>query len=146
LDTVAMDGVVVIGEGEKDHAPMLYNGEAIGNGEPPSVDIAVDPLEGTRLTALGQPNAISVVALAERGTLFFPGAAVYMDKIAGGPDVADAIDITAPPGENIHRVAKAKGIAPEEVSVVVLDRDRHKQLIADLRESGARVNLITDGD
>jgi len=146
LDTVSMDGVVVIGEGEKDRAPMLYNGEAIGNGQPPSVDIAVDPLEGTRLTALGQPNAISVVALSERGTLFFPGAAVYMDKIAGGPEVADAIDITAPPAENVSRVAKAKGITPEEVSVVVLDRDRHKQLIADLREAGARVNLITDGD
>ena len=135
LDTVSMDGVVVIGEGEKDRAPMLYNGEAIGNGQPPSVDIAVDPLEGTRLTALGQPNAISVVALSERGTLFFPGAAVYMDKIAGGPEVADAIDITAPPAENVSRVAKAKGITPEEVSVV-----------ADLREAGARVNLITDGD
>jgi fructose-1,6-bisphosphatase II len=146
LDTVSMDGVVVIGEGEKDRAPMLYNGEAIGNGQPPSVDIAVDPLEGTRLTAFGQPNAISVVALSERGTLFFPGAAVYMDKIAGGPEVADAIDITAPPAENVSRVAKAKGITPEEVSVVVLDRDRHKQLIADLREAGARVNLITDGD
>jgi len=146
LDTVPMDGVVVIGEGEKDKAPMLYNGEQIGNGEPPKVDIAVDPLEGTRLTALGMPNAIAVIALAERGTMFFPGAAVYMDKIAGGPEVADAIDITAPPGENVRRVAKARGIPPEEVSVVVLDRDRHRQLIADLRESGARVMLITDGD
>jgi fructose-1,6-bisphosphatase II len=141
-----MDGVVVIGEGEKDKAPMLYNGEQIGNGEPPKVDIAVDPLEGTRLTALGMPNAIAVIALAERGTMFFPGAAVYMDKIAGGPEVAEAIDITAPPGENVRRVAKARGIPPEEVSVVVLDRDRHRQLIADLRESGARVMLITDGD
>ena len=146
LDTVPMDGVVVIGEGEKDKAPMLYNGEQIGNGVPPKVDIAVDPLEGTRLTALGMPNAIAVIALAERGTMFFPGAAVYMDKIAGGPEVADAIDITAPPGENVRRVAKARGIPPEEVSVVVLDRDRHRQLIADLRESGARVMLITDGD
>src|SRR5438132_10136554 len=146
LDSVQMDGVVVIGEGEKDKAPMLYNGEAIGNGQPPQVDIAVDPLEGTRLTALGMPNAISVIALAERGTMFFPGAAVYMDKIAGGPEVADAIDITAPPAENVRRVAKAKGIAPDEVSVVVLDRDRHKQLIEDLREAGARVHLITDGD
>src|SRR5262245_20344045 len=145
LDSVQMDGVVVIGEGEKDKAPMLYNGEAIGNGQPPQVDIAVDPLEGTRLTALGMPNAISVIALAERGTMFFPGAAVYMDKIAGGPEVADAIDITAPPGENVRRVAKARGISPEEVSVVVLDRDRHLQLIADLRGSGARVLLITDG-
>src|SRR5881396_1617277 len=146
LDTVSMDGVVVIGEGEKDHAPMLYNGEAIGNGQPPSVDIAVDPLEGTRLTALGQPNAISVVALCERGTMFFPGAAVYMDKIAGGPEVAGVIDITAPPGENVRRVAKAKGIRPEDVAVVVLDRERHEQLIRDLREANAKVLLITDGD
>lgn len=146
LDTVPMDGVVVIGEGEKDKAPMLYNGERIGNGQPPQVDIAVDPLEGTRLTALGMPNAIAVIALAERGTMFFPGAAVYMDKIAGGPDVAEAIDITAPPAENVTRVARAKGITPEEVSVVVLDRDRHQRLVADLREVGARVMLITDGD
>jgi fructose-1,6-bisphosphatase II len=146
LDTVPMDGVVVIGEGEKDKAPMLYNGEQIGNGQPPAVDIAVDPLEGTRLTALGMPNAISVIAMAERGSMFFPGPAVYMDKIAGGPEVAEAIDITAPPAENVRRAAKAKGIPPEEVSVVVLDRDRHRQLIADLRGAGARVMLITDGD
>jgi len=146
LDTVPMDGVVVIGEGEKDKAPMLYNGEQIGNGQPPAVDIAVDPLEGTRLTALGMPNAISVIAMAERGSMFFPGPAVYMDKIAGGPEVADAIDITAPPAENVRRAAKAKGIPPEEVSVVVLDRDRHRQLVADLRGAGARVMLITDGD
>jgi fructose-1,6-bisphosphatase II len=146
LQTVSMDGVVVIGEGEKDEAPMLYNGESVGNGRPPAVDVAVDPLEGTRLTSLGQPNAISVVAVAERGTLFFPGAAVYMDKIAGGAEVADAIDIEAPPGENVRRVAKAKGVRPEEVAVVVLDRDRHKDLIAALRETGAKVMLITDGD
>jgi fructose-1,6-bisphosphatase II len=146
LDTVSMDGIVVIGEGEKDEAPMLYNGEKLGDGDGPLVDVAVDPLEGTRLTALGMPNAISVVAVAERGTMFFPGAAVYMDKIAGGPDVAEAIDIEAPPGENIRRVARAKGVPPEEVSVVVLDRDRHQDLIGALRESGARVFLITDGD
>jgi fructose-1,6-bisphosphatase II len=146
LDTVSMDGVVVIGEGEKDKAPMLYNGEQIGNGRPPQVDVAVDPLEGTRLTALGMPNAIAVVAVAERGTMFFPGAAVYMDKIAGGPEVVEVIDIEAPPSENVQRVAKAKGIQPEEVSVVVLDRDRHEQLIADLRAAGAKVLLITDGD
>jgi fructose-1,6-bisphosphatase II len=146
LQTVSMDGVVVIGEGEKDEAPMLYNGEKIGNGNPPAVDVAVDPLEGTRLTSLGMPNAIAVVAVAERGTMFFPGAAVYMDKIAGGPEVADAIDIEAPAGENVRRVAKAKGVRPEEVAVVVLDRDRHKDLIAALRESGAKVFLITDGD
>jgi fructose-1,6-bisphosphatase II len=146
LDTVSMDGVVVIGEGEKDKAPMLFNGEQIGNGNPPLVDVAVDPLEGTRLTSMGQPNAISVVAVAERGTVFFPGAAVYMDKIACGPEIADAIDITAPPGDNVRRVAKAKGVPPEEVAVVVLDRDRHESLIADLREAGAKVFLITDGD
>jgi fructose-1,6-bisphosphatase II len=146
LSTVSMDGVVVIGEGEKDEAPMLYNGESIGNGQPPQVDVAVDPLEGTRLTALGMPNAISVVAVAERGTMFFPGAAVYMEKIAGGPEVAEAIDIDAPPDENVRRVAKAKGKRPEDVSVVVLDRDRHQNLIASLRRSGAKVMLITDGD
>jgi fructose-1,6-bisphosphatase II len=146
LQTVSMDGLVVIGEGEKDEAPMLYNGEPVGNGRPPGVDVAVDPLEGTRLTALGMPNAISVVAAAERGTIFFPGAAVYMDKIAGGPQVADAIDIEAPPGENVRRVAKAKGVKPEDVVVVVLDRDRHQDLIAALREAGAKVFLITDGD
>src|SRR6266516_2593657 len=129
LDTVTMDGVVVIGEGEKDRAPMLYNGEPIGNGRPPEVDVAVDPLEGTRLTSLGQASAISVVAVAERGTMFFPGAAVYMDKIVVGPNVADGIDITAPPAENVRRVARAKGVRPEDVAVVVLDRDRHQQLI-----------------
>jgi fructose-1,6-bisphosphatase II len=146
LDTVTMDGVVVIGEGEKDKAPMLYNGEPIGNGRPPEVDVAVDPLEGTRLTALGQPNAIAVVAVAERGTMFFPGAAVYMDKIVVGPNVGDGIDITAPPAQNVSRVAEAKDVRPEDVSVVVLDRDRHRQLIADLRAIGCKVMLITDGD
>jgi fructose-1,6-bisphosphatase II len=146
LDTVTMDGVVVIGEGEKDKAPMLYNGERIGSGSGPEVDVAVDPLEGTRLTAQGQPNAIAVIAVAERGSMFFPGAAVYMDKIAVGPAAADAIDIEAPPAENVRRVAEAKGVKPEDISVVVLDRDRHQDLIAALREVGARVRLITDGD
>ena len=146
LDTVSMQGVVVIGEGEKDEAPMLFNGEEIGNGQGPGVDVAVDPLEGTRLTALGMPNAIAVIAVAERGTMFFPGAAVYMDKIAVGPEAADAIDIDAPPAENVRRVAKAKGMHTEDVSVVVLDRDRHERLIAELREAGAKVRLITDGD
>jgi fructose-1,6-bisphosphatase II len=146
LDTVEMDGVVVIGEGEKDEAPMLYNGERVGSGRGPQVDVAVDPLEGTRLTALGQPNAIAVIALAERGTLFFPGAAVYMNKIAVGPESADAIDIDASPSENVRRVAKAKGCRAGDVSVVVLDRPRHEQLIAELREVGARVHLIPDGD
>ena len=146
LDTVAMAGVVVIGEGEKDEAPMLYNGEEVGNGQGPEVDVAVDPLEGTRLTSIGAPNAISVIALAERGTMFFPGAAVYMDKIATGPQAAEAIDITASPSENVRRVAEAKGIKPTEVSVTVLDRPRHEALIAELRDVGAKVNLIMDGD
>ena len=146
LDTVEMDGVVVIGEGEKDEAPMLYNGESVGSGHGPQVDVAVDPLEGTRLTALGQPNAIAVIALAERGTMFFPGAAVYMNKIAVGPDSTDAIDIEAPASENVERVARAKGCKPGDVSVVVLDRPRHEELIAELREVGARVQLIPDGD
>ena len=146
LDTVQMDGVVVIGEGEKDKAPMLYNGEAVGSGSGPRVDVAVDPLEGTNLTARGAPNAIAVVALAERGTMFSPGAAVYMDKIACGPEAIDAIDITASPADNIRRVAEAKGVRPTEVSVVVLDRPRHEQLVAELREVGASINLITDGD
>jgi fructose-1,6-bisphosphatase II len=146
LDTVEMTGSIVIGEGEKDEAPMLFNGEAVGSGHGPEVDVAVDPLEGTRLTALGMPNAITTIALAERGTMFFPGAAVYMDKIAAGPESADAIDIEAKPADNVRAVAKAKGISPSEVSVVVLDRPRHEQLIAALREVGAKVLLITDGD
>ena len=115
LGTVPMDGVVIIGEGEKDEAPMLYNGETVGNGDGPAVDVAVDPIDGTRLTAVGQPNALSVIALAERGTMFFPGAAVYMEKVATGPEAADAIDITAPPEENVRLVAKAKDKRVEEV-------------------------------
>jgi len=146
LDTVSMDGVVVIGEGEKDKAPMLFNGERVGSGTGPEVDVAVDPLEGTRLTALGQPNAIAVIAVAERGTMFFPGAALYMDKIACGPEAAEAIDIDGSPTENVARVAEAKGVTPREISVVVLERDRHDALIAELREAGAKVLLIRDGD
>jgi fructose-1,6-bisphosphatase II len=146
INTVSMRGVVVIGEGEKDEAPMLYNGEEVGDGSGPEVDVAVDPLEGTRLTALGMPNAISVIAVAERGTIFFPGAAVYMEKIAVGPEAADAIDLDASPSENVSRVAEAKGMRPEEITVVVLERDRHDALISELREAGARVNLIRDGD
>ena len=146
LGTVNMAGVVVIGEGEKDKAPMLYNGEEVGSGHGPEVDVAVDPLEGTRLTALGQPNAIAVIALAERGTMFFPGAAVYMEKIACGPEAAAVIDITAPPAENVRRVAAAKGISTNDVSVVVLERARHDLLIEELRDCGARVILIRDGD
>ena len=146
LDSVSMDGVVVIGEGEKDEAPMLFNGESVGDGTGPQVDVAVDPLEGTRLTALGQPNAIAVIAVAERGTMFFPGAAVYMEKIAVGPQGIDAVDIDATPTQNVEAVAKAKGVSTREVSVVVLERDRHDELIAELRDAGAKVNLIRDGD
>jgi fructose-1,6-bisphosphatase II len=146
LDTVSMDGVVVIGEGAKDEAPMLFNGEEVGDSHGPAVDVAVDPLEGTRLTAKGQPNAIAVIALAERGTMFYPGAAVYMDKIATGPEAIDVVDIDAPPRENVERVARAKGMRPSEVSVVVLERDRHQALIDELRETGAKVHLIPDGD
>jgi fructose-1,6-bisphosphatase II len=146
LHTVRMNGVVVIGEGEKDEAPMLYNGEKVGDGTGPEVDVAVDPLEGTRLTALGMPNAIAVMAVAERGTMFFPGAAFYMDKIAVGQEAADVIDIEASPTENVRAVAKAKGLDVNEVTVVVLERDRHESLIGELREAGARVNLIRDGD
>ena len=146
LGTVRMNGTVVIGEGEKDEAPMLYNGEEVGDGSGPAVDVAVDPLEGTRLTALGQPNAIAVIAVAERGTMFDPGAALYMDKIAVGPEAAGAIDIDATPSENVRAVAKAKGLDVSEVTVVVLERDRHENLIRELREAGARVNLIRDGD
>ena len=146
LDTVAMDGVVVIGEGEKDEAPMLYNGEEVGNRQPPQVDVAVDPLEGTRLTSVGQPNAIAVIAVAERGTMFFPGAAVYMDKLVCGAEVAHAVSIEASPGENVRRAAEAKGVRTSEIGVVVLDRDRNAELVVGLREAGARVLLITDGD
>ena len=146
LHTIHMDGVVVIGEGEKDEAPMLFNGEDVGEGHGPAVDVAVDPLEGTRLTAKGQPNAIAVIAVAERGSMFFPGAAVYMDKIACGPEALDEIDIEAPPRQNVERVAKAKGVKPSEISVVVLERDRHEALIADLRAVGAKLLLIPDGD
>jgi fructose-1,6-bisphosphatase II len=146
LDSVSMEGVVVIGEGEKDEAPMLFNGESVGDGTGPQVDVAVDPLEGTRLTALGQPNAIAVIAVAERGTMFFPGAAVYMEKIAVGPQGIGVIDITASPTENVGSVAKAKGVSPRDISVVVLERDRHNDLIAELRDAGAKVSLIRDGD
>ena len=146
LDTVSMRGVVVIGEGEKDQAPMLFNGEEVGDGTGPEVDVAVDPLEGTRLTALGMPNAISVIAVAERGTMFFPGAAMYMDKIAVGPEAADAIDIDATPTDNLERVAEAKRVDVNDLTVVVLERDRHDDLIAEIRDAGARVNLIRDGD
>jgi fructose-1,6-bisphosphatase II len=146
IDSVSMDGVVVIGEGEKDEAPMLFNGERVGIGVGPQTDVAVDPIDGTTLTSVGQPNALSVIALAPRGSMFFPGAAMYMEKIATGPEAADVIDITAPVGENIRAVAKAKGKKPEEVTVTILARPRHEEMIREIREAGARVFLITDGD
>jgi fructose-1,6-bisphosphatase II len=146
IDSVSMDGVVVIGEGEKDEAPMLFNGERVGIGVGPETDVAVDPIDGTTLTSVGQPNALSVIALAPRGSMFFPGAAMYMEKIATGPEAAGAIDITAPVGENIRAVAKAKSKRPEEVTVTILARPRHDDMIREIREAGARVFLITDGD
>jgi fructose-1,6-bisphosphatase II len=146
LDSVSMDGVVVIGEGEKDEAPMLYNGEQIGDGSLPQVDVAVDPLEGTRLTALGMPNAIAVIALAERGAMFDPGPCVYMEKIAGGPEIADLLDLDRPLPETLHLVAERKGIDIRDVMVVMLDRERHHEAMREVREAGARVRLIIDGD
>jgi fructose-1,6-bisphosphatase II len=143
LDTVSMDGVVVIGEGEKDEAPMLYNGERIGDGHPPLVDIAVDPLEGTRLTALGMPNAITVIALAERGSMFDPGPCVYMEKLAGGPEIADLLDLERPLPETLELVARRKGT---DIRGVMLDRPRHEEQMRAVREAGARVRLIKDGD
>jgi fructose-1,6-bisphosphatase II len=146
LESVSMDGVVVIGEGEKDEAPMLYNGEHIGDGSPPQVDIAVDPLEGTRLTALGMPSAISVIALAERGTMFNPGPIVYMEKIAGGPEIADLLDLDRPLPETLGLIAERKKIDIRDVMVVMLDRERHYEAMAQVRDAGARVRLILDGD
>ena len=146
INTVSMQGVVVIGEGEKDVAPMLFNNERVGAGFGPEVDVAVDPLEGTRLTALGIPGSISVIAVAERGSMFFPGAALYMEKIAVGPEAAEAIDLHLSPTENVRSVASAKGMRVSDLTVVVLERERHEGLIAELRDSGARVNLIRDGD
>jgi fructose-1,6-bisphosphatase II len=146
LHSVHMDGVVVIGEGEKDEAPMLYNGEQIGDGTPPAVDIAVDPLEGTTLTAKGMPRALSVIALAERGTMFDPGPIVYMEKLAGAREIADALDLDRPLGETVRLVAERKGVDVGDVMVVVLDRPRHEEGINAIREAGARVSLISDGD
>jgi fructose-1,6-bisphosphatase II len=146
LDSVSFDGVVVIGEGEKDEAPMLYNGEHIGDGSLPQVDIAVDPLEGTRLTALGMPSALTVIALAERGAMFDPGPCVYMEKLAGGPDIADLLDIERPLPETLHLIAKRRSMDIRDVVVVMLDRPRHHEQMAAVREAGARVRLILDGD
>jgi fructose-1,6-bisphosphatase II len=146
LDSVPMDGLVVIGEGEKDEAPMLYNGEQIGNGTPPRVDIAVDPLEGTRLTALGMPSALAVIALAERGSMFDPGPCVYMEKIAGGEEIADLLDLDRPLPETLRLVAERKGMGIGDVTVVMLDRPRHEEAMRQVREAGARIRLILDGD
>jgi fructose-1,6-bisphosphatase II len=146
LETVPMDGIVVIGEGEKDEAPMLYNGERIGDGSPPEVDIAVDPLEGTRLTARGMPSALAVIALAERDTMFDPGPCVYMEKLAGGPAIADLLSLEVPLVEVIGRVAERKGAGPGDVTITMLDRSRHEETANAIREAGARIRLITDGD
>jgi len=146
LDTVPMDGIVIIGEGEKDEAPMLYNGEHIGDGTPPQADIAVDPVDGTTLTALGRGNAVAVIAVSERNTMFDPGPCVYMEKVAVGPEAAHAIDITASPTDNVNAVAKALGKQVSEMTVVVLDRPRHDDIIGEIRQAGARLRLIADGD
>ena len=146
LDAVPMDGVVVIGEGEKDEAPMLYNGEQIGDGSPPEVDIAVDPLEGTRLTARGMPSALAVIALAERGSMFDPGPCVYMEKMAGDTDIADLLDLDRPLNETLHLIAKRRKADISDVMVIMLDRERHAEKIAEIREAGARIRFITDGD
>ncbi len=146
LDTIEMDGTVIIGEGEKDDAPMLHNGERIGTGTPPVVDIAVDPLEGTTLTAHGQPNALAVIALAEQGTMFDPGPAMYMEKLATDQEAAHAIDIERPLEDNLRDVAQAKGKRVGELTVVILDRPRHAEAMRTIREAGARIRLISDGD
>jgi fructose-1,6-bisphosphatase II len=146
LDSVSMDGVVVIGEGEKDEAPMLFNGEQIGDGSPPAVDVAVDPLEGTRLTALGMPSALAVIALSERGSMFDPGPCVYMEKLAGGPDIADLLDLDRPLPETLGLIAERKQRDIRDVMVVMLDRERHHAAMKEVRDAGARVRLILDGD
>jgi len=146
MQTVTMDGLIVIGEGEKDEAPMLFNGERVGDGSPPETDIAVDPVEGTTLTSLGRGNALSVLAVAERGTMFDPGACFYMNKLAVGPEAKGSIDITASPTDNLNSVAKALGKSVRDITVVVLARPRHDDLIAEIRNAGARIRLIQDGD
>jgi fructose-1,6-bisphosphatase II len=146
IGTVSMRGVVVIGEGEKDQAPMLYNGELVGDGTGPECDVAVDPIDGTTLMAKGMPNAVAVIAVAERGSMFDPSAVFYMEKIATGPEAANVIDISAPVAVNIQRVAKAKGGKPSDVTVVILDRPRHADLVRAVREAGARIRFISDGD
>jgi fructose-1,6-bisphosphatase II len=146
LDTVSMDGVVVIGEGEKDEAPMLYNGEHIGDGSPPQVDIAVDPLEGTELCAKGLPNAIATIALSERGTMFDPGPCVYMLKMATSRSMAHVLDLDRPIGDTLQLIAKEKGVAVGDLVVIMLDRPRHEEFMREIREVGARIRLIPHGD
>ncbi len=146
LDTVPMDGLVVIGEGEKDEAPMLYNGERIGDGSPPEVDIAVDPLEGTTLCARGMPSALAVIALSERGTMFDPGPCFYMEKIAGNSEIADVLSLDDSLTEVVGRVAERKGKEVGDVTLIMLDRPRHDEAVAEMRELGARIRFITDGD
>ena len=146
LQTIEMNGVIVIGEGEKDNAPMLYNGEQVGNGSPPDVDVAVDPIDGTRPLAFGRSNSLATVALAPRGTMFDPGPFVYMNKLCVGPEAKDRINIEAPITENLHAIAKAKGRAVEDLTTIILDRDRHTEMIAEIRKAGARIRLIPDGD
>ncbi len=146
ISTVSMNGVVVIGEGEKDEAPMLFNGERVGDGTGAECDVAVDPVDGTTLTAKGMGNAVSVLAVADRGAMFDPSAVFYMNKIATGPEAAEFVDIDAPPAVNVRRVAKAKGGTPEDVTVCILDRPRHADLVREVRESGARIKFIQDGD
>ncbi|GAA3432089.1 class II fructose-bisphosphatase [Kutzneria kofuensis] len=146
IGTVSMRGVVVIGEGEKDEAPMLFNGEEVGNGDGPDCDVAVDPVDGTTLMSKGMPNAVAVLAVAERGAMYDPSAVFYMEKIAAGPEAADVIDLTAPVAENIRRVARAKHSDVEDVTVCILDRPRHEQLVKEVREAGARIHFIADGD
>jgi fructose-1,6-bisphosphatase II len=146
VSTVSMNGTVVIGEGEKDEAPMLFNGENVGDGTGAECDVAVDPIDGTTLTAKGMSNALSVLAVAERGTMFDPSAVFYMEKLATGPDAAEFVDINAPIAVNIRRVAKAKRSSPEDVTVVILDRPRHENMVKEIRETGARIKFISDGD
>jgi fructose-1,6-bisphosphatase II len=146
ISTVSMRGVVVIGEGEKDNAPMLFNGEEVGDGTGPEVDVAVDPIDGTTLTAKGMNNAVAVMAVANRGAMYDPSAVFYMDKIATGPEAADVVDIRLPVAENIRRIAKAKRETPADVTVVMLDRPRHQKLAEEIRTTGARIRYIVDGD
>lgn len=146
LNSIEMDGIVVIGEGEKDEAPMLFNGERLGTGNPPQVDIAVDPVEGTRLLAMGRTNSVATVAIAERGSMFNPGPIVYMYKLAVGPEAKGHIDLDAPVEDNLKAVARAKGYDVDDLTVVILDRPRHKEIIEQIRQTGARIRLITDGD